>query len=59
MLTLVPVLLAMKRRKVQIEDSIKEVIYEQEIDQKEILKHLSNRYQFKISLNILKYINWS
>ena len=37
---------------------MKEVIcrlYKQEMDQKKILKHLSDRYKFKISLNMDTY----
>ena len=49
--------LIIKRYKIQINNSIKEVIYrlyKKEIDRKEILKYLINYYNFIIDLNILK-----
>ena len=55
-LTVISVLLAIRRYKVQIDNALKEAIYtrhDEEIDYKEILRYLIDRYHFRISLNIL------
>ena len=57
MLTLIPVLLAIGRRKVQIDNTLKKIIHiyrDEAMDHKEILRYLTSRYHFRISLNILK-----
>ena len=53
-LIVILVFLVIRRRKVQIDNALKEVIYtrhNEEMDYKEILKYLINRYHFTISLN--------
>ena len=48
-LTVIPVLLTIRRRKVQIDDVLKEVIctrYDEEMDHEEILRYLTDRYHF-------------
>lgn len=47
----------MPRRKIYIDDSVKEVIctlHDQKKSSEEILKHLIDRYGVKISLNVLQ-----
>ena len=47
----------MVRRKIQIDDSMKEVIctlWDQKKEHAEIMKHLNNRYHFTISQSMLK-----
>ena len=56
MLTFIPVLLAMPRPKVQIDDTLKKVIcarHDEGMEHKEILRHLTSRYHFTISLSVL------
>ena len=47
----------MARCKIQIDDALKKVIctrYDEGMDRKEILRHLIDRYHFRISLSVLK-----
>ena len=56
-LTNIPVVVAMVRRKIEIDDSMKEVIctlWDRKKGHAEIVQHLNDRYHFKISKSILK-----
>ena len=55
MLTLISILLAIRRRKIRINNTLKEIIYtyyNEEIDDKRILRRLTDRYHFGIDLDI-------